>query len=97
MASEKSDILLQTIASVWIRENIRQIVETKQLLIVGEDISETHLLAEKLDYQAHYDTLTSLYNRNHFEQELIIALQEVKGSLRSHIMFYFGSGPIQTD
>lgn len=73
---------------VWIRENIRQIVETKQLLIVGEDISETHLLAEKLDYQAHYDTLTSLYNRNHFEQELIIALQEVKGSLRSHIMFY---------
>lgn len=73
---------------VWIRENIRQILETKQLLIVGEDISETHLLAEKLDYQAHHDTLTGLYNRNHFEQELIVALQEVKGNLRSHAMFY---------
>ncbi|OEF30106.1 hypothetical protein A1QC_03225 [Vibrio rumoiensis 1S-45] len=73
---------------VWIRENIRQILDSKELFIVGEDISESHLLAAKLDYQAHHDTLTGLYNRNHFEQELIVALQEVKGNLRSHVMYY---------
>ncbi|MBD1575791.1 EAL domain-containing protein [Vibrio sp. S11_S32] len=73
---------------IWIRENIRQVLETGQLLIVGEDISDAHLLAEKLEYQAHHDGLTGLYNRNHFEQELLIALQEVKGKIRSHAMLY---------
>lgn len=74
--------------SLWIRENIRQIPETQQLLIVGEDVSETHLLAETLDYQAHYDLLTRLYNRNHFEQELARALLEVKQQNRSHGLLY---------
>ncbi len=73
---------------VWIRENIRQIPETRQLLIVGEDISETHLLSEQLEHQAHHDGLTGLYNRNHFEHELVIALQEVKGNVRAHALFY---------
>ncbi|TVO37984.1 EAL domain-containing protein [Vibrio algivorus] len=74
--------------SVWIRENIRQIPETRQLLIVGEDITETHLLAEQLEYQAHYDGLTGLYNRYHFEQQLVTALKEVKGNIRVHALFY---------
>ncbi|WP_164520807.1 EAL domain-containing protein [Vibrio aphrogenes] len=74
--------------TVWIRENIRQIPATQQLLIVGEDISEMHLLAETLDFQAHHDLLTSLYNRNHFEQELARALLEVKQQNRSHGLLY---------
>lgn len=73
---------------LWIRENIRQIPETRQLLIVGEDITETHLLAEQLEYQAHHDGLTGLYNRYHFEQELITALKEVKANIRVHALFY---------
>ncbi|WP_337241339.1 hypothetical protein, partial [Vibrio cholerae] len=55
--------------SVWVRENIRPLNDSDQLLIVGEDISETKLLAEKLEYQARYDLLTGTYNRNHFELE----------------------------
>lgn len=71
-----------------IRENIRQIIETRQLLIVAEDVSEMRLLSEQLEYQAHHDNLTHLYNRNYFEQQLHVALQEVKTHLRSHALFY---------
>ncbi len=74
--------------SVWIRENIRQVPDSRQLLIVGEDISETYLLAEQLEYQANHDVLTGLYNRNHFELSLDVALKEVKGQLRSHALLY---------
>ncbi|MFV0574599.1 MAG: EAL domain-containing protein [Vibrio sp.] len=73
---------------LWIRENIRQVVETNQLLIVAEDITETYLLSEKLEYQAHHDTLTNLYSRHHFEQELIQAIHEVKENIRAHALFY---------
>ncbi|WP_287023882.1 EAL domain-containing protein [Vibrio sp.] len=73
---------------VWIRENIRQIPETRQLLIVGEDITETHLLAEQLEYQAYHDGLTGLYNRYHFEKQIVTALKEVKGNIRAHALFY---------
>lgn len=88
VARREIQYITDTNQVVWIRENIRQIPETRQLLIVGEDISETQLLAEKLEYQAHHDGLTGLYNRNHFEQELVTALQEVKGNLRAHALFY---------
>ncbi len=73
---------------VWIRENIRQIPETRQLLIVGEDITETYLLAEQLKYQVHHDGLTGLYNRYHFEQQLVMALKEVKDNAREHALFF---------
>ncbi|HAS6727529.1 EAL domain-containing protein [Vibrio parahaemolyticus] len=74
--------------SVWVRENIRPLNDSDQLLIVGEDISETKLLAEKLEYQARYDLLTGTYNRNHFELELKTALREVDSHRRVHAMLY---------
>ena len=74
--------------SVWIRENIRPLVETGHLLIVGEDITETKHLAEQLEYQARYDLLTGTYNRNQFEAELEKALIEVESYTRTHAMLY---------
>ncbi|GLT19064.1 GGDEF domain-containing protein [Vibrio zhanjiangensis] len=74
--------------SVWIRENIRPLVETGHLLIVGEDITETKQLAEQLEYQARYDLLTGTYNRNQFEKELEKALIEVESYTRTHAMLY---------
>jgi len=73
---------------VWVRENIRPLSESDQLLIVGEDITETKQLSEKLEYQARYDLLTGTYNRNHFELELKTALREVGSHRRVHAMLY---------
>lgn len=75
-------------SKIWIRENIRPLVDSNQLLIVGEDITETHELAEQLEYQARYDLLTHAFNRNHFEQELQKALKEVESHMRTHAMLF---------
>ena len=75
-------------SKIWIRENIRPLVDSNQLLIVGEDITETHELAEQLEYQARYDLLTHTFNRNHFEQELQKALKEVESHMRTHAMLF---------
>lgn len=74
--------------SVWVRENIRPLVETGTLLIVGEDITETRQLADQLAYQARYDLLTHTFNRNQFELELAKALKETESQLRTHAMLY---------
>ncbi len=73
---------------LWIRENIRPLAESGHLLIAGEDVTETHQLAEQLAYQAQYDLLTDTYNRNQFEIELAKALKEVASHTRTHAMLY---------
>ncbi|KJY85978.1 diguanylate cyclase [Vibrio neptunius] len=73
---------------VWIRENIRPLIESGHLLIVGEDITETKKLAEQLEYQARHDLLTGTFNRNHFEMELAKSLLEVESYTRTHAMLY---------
>ncbi|WED23251.1 EAL domain-containing protein [Vibrio sp. JC009] len=75
-------------STLWIRENIRPLEATGQLLIVGEDITEIHSLHEQLEYQARYDILTEAFNRNHFEVELEASLNEVRDQLRTHAMLY---------
>ncbi|MBW3697693.1 EAL domain-containing protein [Vibrio sp. T187] len=74
--------------TIWVRENIRPLTDSDQLLIVGEDISETRELAEQLEYQASYDLLTDTYNRNYFEIVLGKALKEVETHMRTHAMLY---------
>lgn len=74
--------------AVWVRENIRPLVESGHLLIVGEDITETKKLAEQLEYQARHDLLTGTFNRNHFEMELAKSLLEVESYTRTHAMLY---------
>ncbi|WJG21579.1 EAL domain-containing protein [Vibrio furnissii] len=74
--------------AIWVRENIRALVETGHLLIVGEDVTPTRKLADELAYQAKFDLLTNTYNRNQFELELAQALQETETELRTHAMLY---------
>ncbi|MDN3697595.1 EAL domain-containing protein [Vibrio cortegadensis] len=74
--------------TIWVRENIRPLHDSGELLIVGEDISETYALSEKLEYQAQYDLLTNTYNRNHFDIELKKALLEVENHMRTHAMLF---------
>mgnify|MGYP001183595941 CR=1 FL=1 len=73
---------------LWIRENIRPLDHFGKLLMVGEDITEIHILTEQLEYQARYDLLTETFNRNHFELELEKSLKEVSDHLRTHAMLY---------
>ncbi|WP_394128237.1 EAL domain-containing protein [Vibrio hepatarius] len=74
--------------TVWIRENIRPLVESGHLLIVGEDVTATRQLSDQLQYQAEHDLLTGTYSRNYFETELIKALAEVESYTRTHAMLY---------
>ncbi|WP_406732286.1 EAL domain-containing protein [Vibrio scophthalmi] len=74
--------------SLWIRENIRPLVESGHLLIVGEDVTTLRQMADQLAYQAQHDLLTDTYNRNHFEIELEKALKEVESYTRTHAMLY---------
>ncbi|KGY10974.1 diguanylate cyclase [Vibrio tubiashii] len=73
---------------VWVRENIRPLAESGHLLIVGEDVTETKVLSQKLQYQAQHDLLTGTHNRNYFESELDKALREVESYIRTHAMLY---------
>lgn len=75
-------------AILWIRENIRPLDHSGKLLVVGEDITEIHLLTEQLEYQARYDMLTETFNRNHFELELEQSVREVSEHFRTHAMLY---------
>ncbi|MGD8122143.1 EAL domain-containing protein [Vibrio sp. TRT 2004] len=74
--------------TVWVRENIRPLVESGHILIVGEDVTETRTLSEQLQYQAQHDLLTGTYSRNYFERELEKALSEVASYTRTHAMLY---------
>ena len=56
---------------LWVREAARVIFDNHaiaSILIVCEDITESHKLSEKLTYQASHDSLTGLVNRREFER-----------------------------
>ncbi|OAN19161.1 diguanylate phosphodiesterase [Photobacterium jeanii] len=74
--------------TVWIRETIRPAQSKKQLLLVGEDITSTHELEAKLEYQACHDYLTDLFNRSYFEQQLEQVLIQARDKGARHAMFY---------
>ncbi|ABM01176.1 bifunctional diguanylate cyclase/phosphodiesterase [Shewanella amazonensis] len=47
------------------------------LLMLAEDVSERHRLADELSFHANYDALTGLPNRSHFEAVLDKLLQQI--------------------
>ncbi|NOQ36489.1 MAG: EAL domain-containing protein [Methylococcaceae bacterium] len=68
---------------IWVRETARLVTNEHQqqnILLVCENVTETHLLNDKIAYQASHDALTSLLNRNQFDiclqQEVYIAHKE---------------------
>lgn len=56
----------------WVRATMRSIIHKgrSSLLVTCEDISETRILSEQLEYQAQHDALTGLINRNEFESRV---------------------------
>ena len=57
---------------IWVRATLRMISELEgiDILVTCEDISETRILSEQLEYQAKHDSLTQLINRAEFERRL---------------------------
>jgi diguanylate cyclase (GGDEF)-like protein/PAS domain S-box-containing protein len=58
---------------LWVRATARFVENENQqssLLLVCEDITETHDLTEQIAYQASHDTLTGLANRSEFDKHI---------------------------
>ena len=57
-------------------------------VMVFHDISESRQLQRQLSWQATHDSLTRLYNRLHFERELIEAIASSRGAIQQHVLCY---------
>ncbi|MEM7251416.1 MAG: EAL domain-containing protein [Pseudomonadota bacterium] len=64
-------------SSSWLRLTARAVEADTgpRILIVAEDITETHVLAQELEFNARRDWLTGLYNRREFETRLRAAIR----------------------
>lgn len=57
-------------------------------VVIFDDFSTLHAMAEKLVYQAAHDDLTGLYNRREFENQLDLVINETQ-QLQSHHTVFF--------
>ncbi len=76
---------------LWARESARVTddVDGKPvILMVCEDITEAHKLAEEISYQATHDSLTGLVNRREFEKRLTRILQGASYDNSEHALCY---------
>jgi diguanylate cyclase (GGDEF)-like protein/PAS domain S-box-containing protein len=76
---------------IWVRETVRIINGENQqdnFLLVCEDVTETRLLSEKIEYQAKYDALTGLANRREFDRIIQQAVQETSNGELEHALCY---------
>ncbi|WP_419585026.1 EAL domain-containing protein [Thiolapillus sp.] len=76
---------------IWARATAR-VVENeksqKNFLLVCEDVTETHLLAKKIAYQASHDALTKLANRNEFDNYIQDAVKAAYNDAQEHAVCY---------
>ncbi len=76
---------------LWARETARVVEDNcgqPKVLLVCEDITEAHNLANQLSYQATHDVLTDLVNRYEFERRLQRAAQTAQNEKREHALCY---------
>jgi diguanylate cyclase (GGDEF)-like protein/PAS domain S-box-containing protein len=76
---------------IWVRETARLVEhESRQssLLLVGEDITETRSLSEKIAYQASHDALTDLDNRSQFDSYIKQAVALAYEDSTEHALCY---------
>ena len=76
---------------IWGRETARIINESKNdhsLFIMCENVTETHILSEKLSHQQKHDSLTGLLNRKEFERQLETKIQESCINKTDHALCY---------
>ncbi len=57
-------------------------------VVVFHDVTEAHLLTERLTYQATHDALTGLINRYQFETSLRQVIDDVRSDRRSGVLCY---------
>ena len=57
-------------------------------VVIFDDFSTLHAMAEKLVYQAAHDDLTGLYNRREFESQIDLALNETKQLQSDNTVFF---------
>ncbi|QPK63152.1 EAL domain-containing protein [Methylomonas sp. LL1] len=76
---------------IWVRETARLVDignDHQHVLLVGEDITETRRLADKVAYQASHDELTGLTNRRHFDTHVQDLVSQAHSDNSSHVMCY---------
>ncbi len=76
---------------IWVRETARLVTneqKIKHILLVCEDVTETHLLTEKIAYQASHDALTGLLNRSEFDLCAQQAVQTTHQQIVEHVLCY---------
>ncbi len=61
---------------------------TTHFLCTQEDITASHMLTEKLEYQANHCLLTGLVNRHNFEQQLKQILDQAKQDQSEHAIVF---------
>ena len=77
-------------SSIWVRISAKVVEHdgSERLLLVCEDITESHNLSEQLSYQATHDALTGLVNRREFENRLGRVLETAIASEGEHALCY---------
>ncbi len=56
--------------------------------LVLHDVTQMRLMTRRLDYQATHDSLTNLYNRRKFEQQLQLALHNIRQHKKTYSLIY---------
>ena len=54
----------------------------------GRDVTDSHVLSEKLSYQAGHDMLTGLTNRQHFDERLQRVIDSARVERSEHVLCY---------
>ena len=79
-------------SQIWVRETARIVDpdenDERSILIVSEDVTDTHLLSRELQYHASHDALTDLLNRREFERRLERVLETAAKQRTEHALCY---------
>jgi diguanylate cyclase (GGDEF)-like protein/PAS domain S-box-containing protein len=84
-------LVCQDGSQCWVRETARAITQASgelQVMLVCEDITETHRLSEQLSYHASHDPLTKLLNRREFDLRLKRVLDTARDENSEHALCY---------
>ena len=76
---------------IWVRATARfieSIDEQHSLLLVCEDVTETHNLTAQIAYQASHDALTGLANRAEFDRAIAEAIRRAHAENTEHVLCY---------
>lgn len=76
---------------IWVRATARLVENQNQqntVLLVCEDVTETHNLSEQIAYQASHDALTGLANRSEFDIAIKNAIQLAHSDNLQHTLCY---------